>query len=98
MNQRHLLTEHPASVGESYLQHLCIAARFGVRMVAAGFACLVHAILPFMFVRTGSRCIERLHDDMLTRRRRKPFDAVEPAQPAWSASPGPSGRPAISRL
>jgi hypothetical protein len=62
-------TEHPASVGESYLQHLGRAAGFGTRMMFAGFACLVHGVLPFLFVRTGSRAISELSDRMLVNRR-----------------------------
>lgn len=63
-------TEHPAAAGETYLAHLRTAAAFGVQMVAAGLACLVHAVLPFLFVRTGSDCICRLHERMHARRRR----------------------------
>jgi hypothetical protein len=62
-------TEHPASVGESYLQHLGRAACFGTRMMFAGFACLVHGLLPFVFVRTGSRAISELNDRMVANRR-----------------------------
>lgn len=62
-------TDHPASVGESYTQHLLRAVYFGVRMVFAGIACLVHGVLPFLFVRTGSRAIAELNDRMLVNRR-----------------------------
>jgi hypothetical protein len=61
-------TEHPASVGESYLQHLGRAACFGTRMMFAGFACLVHGVLPFLFVRTGSRAISELNERMVANR------------------------------
>jgi hypothetical protein len=63
-------TEHPAAAGETYLGHLRTAAGFGFQMVFAGLACLVHALLPFLFVRTGSDCICRLHERMQARRRR----------------------------
>lgn len=63
-------TEHPAAAGETYLAHLRTAAGFGFQMVFAGLACLVHALLPFLFVRTGSDCICRLHERMQARRRR----------------------------
>jgi Family of unknown function (DUF6356) len=62
-------TEHPASVGESYSQHLFRAVYFGLRMVFAGIACLVHGVLPFLFVRTGSRAIAELNDRMVVSRR-----------------------------
>jgi hypothetical protein len=62
-------TEHPASVGESYLEHLVRASCFGTRMMFAGFACLVHGLLPFLFVKTGSRAISELNDRMVVNRR-----------------------------
>jgi hypothetical protein len=60
--------EHPASVGESYGRHFVHASEFGLRMIAGGLAVAVHAIFPFLFVRTGSRIIASLHDDMITNR------------------------------
>lgn len=66
-----MFTEHPASVGETYLQHLWRATRFGTRMVICGLACLVHGLLPFLFVRTGSRAIATLHEQMVTHRDRR---------------------------
>jgi hypothetical protein len=62
-------TEHPASVGETYGEHMGRAACFGLRMIGAGVACLVHALLPFLFVRTGSEAIAALNDRMLVNRR-----------------------------
>lgn len=67
-----LFTDHPASVGESYGEHLLTASGFGLRMVLAGLACMVHALLPFLFVKTGSVQISTLHDKMLANRRRNP--------------------------
>ena len=62
-------TEHPASVGESYTEHLVRAVGFGTRMMFAGIACLVHAVVPFLFVHTGSRAIAELNDRMVVNRR-----------------------------
>ena len=36
-------------------------------LLGAGLACMVHAVLPFLFVRTGSATIERLHGHMTGR-------------------------------
>jgi len=68
-------TTHPASVGESYGEHLVTASSFGGRMVLAGIACMLHGLLPFLFVRTGSRAISELNAQLSARR------------PAGSASP-----------
>jgi hypothetical protein len=65
-------TAHPQSVGESYTEHLGTATWFGLRMMFAGLACLVHGVLPFMFVCTGSRAITELNDRMVANRRRCP--------------------------
>jgi hypothetical protein len=62
-------TEHPASVGESYLEHLARASCFGTRMMFAGLACLLHGLLPFLFVQTGSRAISELNERMVVNRR-----------------------------
>jgi Family of unknown function (DUF6356) len=62
-------SEHPASAGESYTEHLLRAACFGTRMVFAGIACLVHGVLPFLFVRTGSRAIAELNERMVVNHR-----------------------------
>lgn len=71
-------TEHPASVGETYGEHLAHASGFGWRMILGGFACILHGLLPFLFVRTGSRQIETLHGRMIVSRSKllRPLDFV----------------------
>jgi hypothetical protein len=59
-----LFTEHPRSVGESYLEHLRFACAFGARMVSGGLACFAHGVLPFLFQTTGSRTVLGLHEQM----------------------------------
>jgi hypothetical protein len=72
-------TEHPASVGENYFQHLGRASGFAVSMIGGGLACLVHAILPFLFTHTGSGIIATLYTQMITNRRRpgRPLPVAE---------------------
>jgi hypothetical protein len=80
MSFRNPFSDHPASVGESYGEHLVMASGFGFKMILAGLACLIHGLLPFLFVRTGSATINALHTRMVTNRRVKAAD--EPAAPA----------------
>ena len=54
-------TRHPKEVGETYGQHFAQASWFGIRMIGGGLACLVHAVFPFLCVRTGSQTMNRLH-------------------------------------
>ncbi|SFF82698.1 hypothetical protein SAMN05518801_10233 [Novosphingobium sp. CF614] len=77
-----LFTEHPESVDETYFEHMGVALTFGRAMFGAALACIVHAFLPFLFERTGSQCVTRLHDRMVTHRRR---NAAVP-----SAAPSPA--------
>ena len=54
-------TTHPASVGETYGEHLRFAFGFGLRMLLGAVAAMVHAILPFLFVTTASRTLDELN-------------------------------------
>lgn len=59
--------QHPASLGESYLEHISTATHFGTQMIAAGCACIVHGLFPFVFTTTGSRTVAKLHLRMAER-------------------------------
>lgn len=72
-------TEHPHSVGETYLQHMGSATFFGTRMIGAGLACLLHGLIPFAFTSTGSRTIAMLYDRMIKNRARQAALATAPA-------------------
>ena len=67
---RSLFIEHPTSVDETYLQHCSSALSFGARMIVAGLACMVHGVLPAVFVTRGSDTIRTLHDRMVVKRRK----------------------------
>jgi hypothetical protein len=65
-----LFLDHPRTVDETYFEHLRVAAYFGGLMLLAGLACLVHALIPGAFTRTGSAVIRHLHERMATNRHR----------------------------
>lgn len=67
---RTLFTEHPASVDETYAEHMGMACLFAARMFAGSIACLIHAFLPFLFVKSASSMIDELHDRMVVNRQR----------------------------
>ena len=52
---------HPASVDESFLQHMAFAAKFSGKLFAAGGAALVHAVIPCLFEKTASTIIADLY-------------------------------------
>ena len=54
-------TRHPREVGETYFEHMGVASRVGLRLAVGAVACFVHAVFPFLFVKTGSETIDSLH-------------------------------------
>ena len=59
---------HLEAVGESYGQHLCVALALGGHLIAAGLACLIHALLPGAFRSTASDSVRNLDERMRARR------------------------------
>ena len=64
-------TEHPASVGETYTEHMASAWSFSARMAVGALACFMHGLFPFLFTRTGSGIISELHGRMILNRTRQ---------------------------
>lgn len=74
-----IFNRHLNSVDESYLEHSGHALSFAATLAIAAAACLVHALLPFLFERTGSRLVGQLHHRMvLHRKRRDPAAGAKP--------------------
>ena len=67
---RDLFTDHPASVGESYAEHMGQAGYFAGAMFIGALACMVHALVPGLCRTSGSRIIGHLNDRMILNRRR----------------------------
>jgi hypothetical protein len=65
---------HLANAGEGYWQHFRFATTFGLLAMAAGFAALIHAVIPGICTSTASRIVRHLGqliDD------RSKIDAIE---------------------
>ena len=61
-------TDHPASVNETYFQHMAMAFGFGGRMLLGALACFVHGLLPWLCLTRGSDTIRTLHHRMVSHR------------------------------
>jgi hypothetical protein len=61
---------HPCTVGETYLEHLRSAFGFAGGLFLAAGACALHAVVPAVCERTGSRMIAALYDRMVANRHR----------------------------
>ncbi|MEM6625203.1 MAG: DUF6356 family protein [Pseudomonadota bacterium] len=71
-------TSHPDTVGENYLEHMGSAFSFGLRLLGAGLACLIHGVFPFLCVKTGSGAVSELHTRMVTHRDKRARRDVAP--------------------
>jgi len=80
-----LFLDHPKSVGESYWEHLYMASCFSGRMLFGAVACFIHALIPGLCVKTGSKTITELHDRMVVNRMRHAAPAEAPAAEMQSA-------------
>lgn len=62
-----IFVQHPQSVNESYFQHMRFAGWFATRLLAAGGAALVHAVVPCLFEKTAGRMIAEMHGRLTQR-------------------------------
>jgi hypothetical protein len=61
-------TDHPHQAGETYFQHQRFATRFGVRLILAGFAAMIHGLIPCLFVTTAGDMVQDLNGTIARRR------------------------------
>ena len=78
-----LFREHPTEVGETYSEHFVAAGGFGLKMVVGGLACIVHAVVPALFVTTGSGMVKKLYDQMVAKRAAKRHANIEMRSIEW---------------
>ena len=57
-------TNHPESVGETYAEHMAVALGYGARLLGAGCAAIVHAVVPALFQTTASDTIRAMHAEI----------------------------------
>src|SRR3954468_3973444 len=67
MQIKGLFTSHPASVGETYGEHMRVALSFAGPLAKAASGELVHGFLPFLFTTTASLTVKRLYARMTRR-------------------------------
>jgi len=63
-----MFRDHPRSIGMGWAKHGVGAAAIGMRMIAAGAACIVHALVPGLFTEIAGRTVTRLHQQMNSRK------------------------------
>lgn len=76
-----LLLDHPRAVGESYFEHQRHALGFAASLMLAGVACMIHALVPGLCVKTASRTVAKLQERIANRASASAFDpAAVPAE------------------
>jgi hypothetical protein len=63
---KQLFIDHPKSVNETYIQHFFTSMSFSLKLFKAAIACFIHALVPGLCIKTGSKSISELHLKMLT--------------------------------
>ncbi|QDP20128.1 DUF6356 family protein [Sphingomonas xanthus] len=63
-----LFRDHPRSLGMSWAEHGVGAVLIGAKLVGAGLACIIHALVPALFTETAGRTVISLHDHMVKRK------------------------------
>jgi hypothetical protein len=63
-----LFFEHPRSLGMSWWGHGVGALAIAARLVGAGLACLVHAVVPGFFTQTAGKTVSRMYEHMMRRK------------------------------
>lgn len=56
--------EHPASVDETYFEHMAVATGFSRKLFKAAICCGLHGLFPWKHCTTGSAMVKELHADM----------------------------------
>lgn len=54
--------DHPASVGESYFEHMKFALTFAGTLLVACICAIIHAFIPPLFETTASKMVARLYE------------------------------------
>lgn len=63
-----MFTDHPRSLGMSWASHGIGAVGIAVRLIGAGLACLIHALVPAWFTQTAGKTVTQMHDEIVRRK------------------------------
>ena len=60
--------EHLKSVNESYVKHMSVAFKVGLKMITGGLMTLIHGLIPAFFERNASDGIKELYNFLILKR------------------------------
>ncbi len=62
------MRKHLKEINETYFEHMRFAHRSGFRMMLAGMACIIHGLLPNIFVTTASDTLKSVTEEIARRK------------------------------
>ncbi|HRX36352.1 MAG TPA: DUF6356 family protein [Aestuariivirga sp.] len=65
---RRMFRDHPAKVGESYVEHMVFAFGFSARLFRAAAAAFIHGVVPCLHETTASTAVLDMNDELRARR------------------------------
>ena len=63
-----IFTDHPRSLGMSWAAHGIGAVGIAFRLIGAGLACLIHAVVPALFTQTAGKTVTTMYDEIARRK------------------------------
>lgn len=76
-------TQHPHSIGQSYLRHMFNALRYSFTLIFSGILCFIHALLPFLCVKVASDNVFKLAEEFkeVKKKAEELAKQTEPSEP-----------------
>ena len=62
------MSSHLKDINETYFEHMRFAQRCGFRMVLGGLACIIHSLIPSIFITTASDTMRELTQEIADRK------------------------------
>jgi hypothetical protein len=63
-----LFVHHPRSLGMTWAGHGAGAVKIGAKLIGAGCAAMVHAVVPGLFTETAGKTVTRIYDHIQSRK------------------------------
>lgn len=62
------MSSHLKQINEKYFEHMLYAQKYGLKLILAGIACMIHGLIPDIFVTTASQTMESIKSEIHSRK------------------------------
>jgi hypothetical protein len=77
MKKIHFYNRHLIETGENYFVHFSFAAKSSIKLMMVSLILMIHAILPFIFLTTGSSYVKKINNQMQARAKAKSLNKID---------------------